>query len=283
MGGLSTSQRAACEELALAPASLFALAHRFLPPEGRDHALALEALFRAVGDIPRRAADPGVGLAKLAWWRNEVLQAPLEGSQHPVVTALLDTGGLAVLSGDAWDAYIGAVAFELDESNVVDLPGLGECMHLAAGCEVIAFTGLPREHPAMDRLKSTVAASRLLEFVRALRADARDARRLPREFTGGGEPVEVAVAQAGERLTELARQWLPDPAPDWAQLLREGGEPSGITTLAIRDAVTRRRLRARAGPGRASPERARRPVTVGELLCAWRVASRLRRQAAGPG
>jgi phytoene synthase len=180
---LSATARSACETLALVPGSEFESVFRFLPSEDQDWLLSLEALFRSLRDIPLGVSDPSVGVAKLAWWQQELARAPDEGSQHPVVRALLDTGALEAMNGDDFGDYLHALVTELQEEPVTDVELLRDRLAGTAGAEARLLAG----HGGFSdsQLRAAGAASRLLELMRTL-ANGGAARSRGRRSRGPG-------------------------------------------------------------------------------------------------
>jgi phytoene/squalene synthetase len=73
------------EELGAIPGTLDFYRYRFAPLEIRDQLLVLQALTGEIRAVIRKVSDPGVALAKLGWWQQELLEPARSRSQHPIV------------------------------------------------------------------------------------------------------------------------------------------------------------------------------------------------------
>jgi phytoene synthase len=269
---LNATDRSACETLALVPGSEFESVFRFLPSQERDWLLSLEALFRSLRDIPLGVSDPSVGVAKLAWWQQELARAPHEGSQHPVVRALLNTGALGAMNRDDFGDYLHALVTELQEEPVTNVDLLRERLARTAGGEARLLAG----HGGFSdtQLKAAGAASRLLELMRTL-AGGRAPGWLPMDLVARHQVREQARRSPGERapvvvdLARLARSWR-----GTAHLTPEAAQTPGERVLVLRDALVERRLhQAQARPEQWLEQGAR--GSVAEVFGTWRLARRL--------
>lgn len=271
---LRESDRSACEELALVPGSEFEGVFRFMPPREREWLLSLEALFRSLRDIPLGVSDPSVGVAKLAWWQQELVRAPDEGSQHPVVRALRDTGALGAMDPDAFADYLHALVTELQEEPVTNLDALRDRLARTAGGEARLLAG--QGGFSDSQLEAAGAASRLLELMRSLAGGGAPVW-LPMELVArhqvreqaGPSPVERAPVVAD--LAGLAQAWR-----GTARLTPEAARTPGERLLVLRDALVERRLdRAVARPEQWLAQGAR--GSVAEVFGTWSLARRLAR------
>jgi phytoene synthase len=269
---LSAGDRSACETLALVPGSEFEGVFRFLPAEDRDVLLSLEALFRSLRDIPRGVSDPSVGIAKLAWWQQELARAPGEGSQHPVVRALLDSGALEAINQDAFGDYLHALVTELQEEPVVDFEDLRDRLARTAGGEARVLAG---EGGFSDsQLKAAGAAARLLELMRTLAGGGAPAW-LPMELVARHQVREQERPSPAERAPVIAD--LACLAQAWrgtAHLSPETALTPGERVLVLRDALVERRLRQAEAGAEQWLERGPRG-SVAEVFGTWRLARRL--------
>lgn len=73
----------------IAPPADFYYASLYLTPPARYAARVLEAVRRAITDIPAACTDTGVAHLKLAWWQSELQQIETGMPRHPLVQALM--------------------------------------------------------------------------------------------------------------------------------------------------------------------------------------------------
>lgn len=277
MPELTATQRLACRELVLGPHSVFEIVERFLEPPGADAVLSLTALFRAVRDIPERVADPGVALAKLAWWRSEVQAARASGSRHPVVGALSATGRLARLDETTWSLYLAGVAQAVEGGAAADFTQCWQRLEETSGLEALMLCGLPATHRAADAVRAIGAAGELQERLNSLFTRPGEHRWLPLDLVArhglgdagrSGAPSLATVGEIARRMAEQARARLAAEPPAWTELRDAGADSQGLRCLAVRHAVEARRL-GRLARGRAPGSRW---YPVGDVLAAWRAA-----------
>jgi phytoene/squalene synthetase len=269
---LRAMDRSACEELALVPGSEFEVVFRFLPLENRDRLLSFEALFRSLRDIPLEVSEPSVGVAKLAWWQQELARAPDAGSQHPVVRSLLDTGALGTMDRDAFGDYLHALVTELQEEPAANFESLRDRLARTAGSEARVLVG--QGGFSDSQLKAAGAAARLLRLMGTL-AGSGATGWLPMDLVARHQVREQAVASPVERapvvadLARLAQTWR-----GTAHLTPEAAQTPGERLLVLRDAVVERRLaQAEARPGQWLEHGAR--GSVAEVFGTWRLARRV--------
>lgn len=272
--GLRDTDRAACEELAGAPGAEFEAIRGFLPNEAEMRMLALEALFRSLRDIPLTVSDPAVGVAKIGWWQRELAVAREEGSQHPVVRALLETGALAVVERGAFAAYLHALVAALQEESIPDTGALHEALAETAGAEATLLASESGADP--QALVQAGCAARLLELARTLGRPAGQFDWLPLDLVArhGFRSADGPGSSSRERLVEelalLASGWRAE-----VPLTGAACDTEGAAFLALRDRLVGRRLERAARRPRALLEGSRRGA-AGDVFAAWRAARRLR-------
>lgn len=273
MTTLRAVDRSACAELALAPGTEFEGLFRFLPAGDQDFLLSLEAMFRSLRDVPLAVSDPSVGMAKLGWWQQELARAPVEGSQHPVVRALLESGALDALDPDTFGDYLHALVTDLQADPVMDGAALRERLMRTAGAEARMLAGQGRLSAA--RLEVTGAAARLLELMRTLGGPGGAHAWLPMDLVAKHQVREAAKPTPEQRapviadLAALAQAWRSE-----ANLKADIAHTPGERQLVLRDVLVARRLRqAEAQPERWLSRGGR--GGVGDVFSAWRVARRL--------
>lgn len=273
--------RHACEEKVPGEGSVFAVCRRFLPPVEADAALAAEALLRSVADIPDTVSDPGVGVVKLKWWQDAVLEAGADrreaDSQHPVIRAAAACGLTGTWGEDAWRDYVAAVTARLDASPFTSAESLLDSLRETAGRSADLLAGIDDDYPRCRAVTASGAATALLELAEAW-------------ARAGGQPAWLPldlVARHGDTAGEGAREALLSQLGALA-LDALGAAPGRVDRselrgptaayLVLRDRVTRARLkRLRRRPGRFTR---RGGLATGDVWAAWRTARRLAGQGA---
>lgn len=285
-GTLRESDRQACLELASLPGSEFALVQGFLPVSDREPMLAFEALFRSLRDIPRSVSDPSVGIAKIAWWQQELRRAPEEGTQHPVARGMLDSGVLGSLNREAFSDYLHALVEALQEETTPTVAALQADLQRTAGQEALMIaeydpgTGV-EAGPGMEAgadmgpLRDAGVVNRLLDLMRSIGQGEPQSSWLPLDL------VARHRYRPGESAPDVHHSLISDLAEAALAWCNEAIAPHTCTTpgarfIALRHAVVLRRLRdAQANPARWL-SRGGRP-SVGEVFACWRLARQVRR------
>lgn len=261
MSRLDATLRARCVELAVVPGRPFDIARRFLAPAAADRALATEALFAVLRELPLAGSDPAPGLAQLAWWHHEIEQASAHGSQHPVVQALLATGGIEQLQEATWNSYLGAIGEWLADPVVPDRGTLQLRLAATAGLEARLSAGTDAAAGA--------ESVRLLEWLARLAPGRPLPSWVPLDLVArhGAEPDAARLAGLAVDLAGLALDWTGDPPPP-------GPMAEGVRLSHLNAALaTRLWSRVRAKPG-TRLERGADRLGPGDVYCAWRWARR---------
>jgi hypothetical protein len=273
MSALQPDLLRACEERLPGPGSLPDLTRRFSGPVEQLRVTALEALFATVREVPRTVSDPGVALAKLAWWRAEVERArTAEPSQHPLVRALAAVGVLEDLPADAWHALLDDAAAQVDRSMAPTTGDWRDRELCGSLCEMRILTSILDPAADPERLAPVSVAARWLTMVEGFgpfrAADWLSLDLIARHGVSSAdespldtsEPLLLAMADFAATLG----QWLDGV----------GGSEPHSRFLAVREVLTRRRLRRLARQPRRAVARA---ATVGDTFAAWRTARRVAR------
>jgi 15-cis-phytoene synthase len=113
--------------------SSFYYAFLFLPPPKRAAITAFYAFCREVDDVVDEVRDTGVASTKLAWWRQQVLEAYKGEANHPVMQALLPHTRAYGIEAAHLLAVIEGCQMDLDQSRHLDFAGLARYCHLVAG------------------------------------------------------------------------------------------------------------------------------------------------------
>lgn len=121
------------QQKAAASGSSFYYAFLFLPPPRRQAITAFYAFCREVDDVVDEVSEPDVAQAKLAWWRQEVVQAFEGRAQHPVLQALMPGARAFDLKASQLLSVIDGCQMDLSQTRYLDRPGLEAYAHLVAG------------------------------------------------------------------------------------------------------------------------------------------------------
>ena len=121
------------QQKAASSGSSFYYAFLFLPPPRRQAITAFYAFCREVDDVVDEVSEAEVAQAKLAWWRQEVIQAFDGRAQHPVMQALMPGAQAYGLRADQLLAVIEGCQMDLTQTRYLDRMGLERYAHLVAG------------------------------------------------------------------------------------------------------------------------------------------------------
>ncbi|GAA3930859.1 phytoene synthase [Luteimonas lutimaris] len=172
------------------------IATAFVPAAQRDTAFAWFALLQELTDAAWGGADPTPGLAKLAWWNEELRGWAKGGRRHPL-------GEVLQARPAPWDALAAALlplqaSRELPPSADPAQAGLDAIALAVAGCEEALFgTGADAGANA-DAIAFDLLAERRLTW-----SDAGEAGRLPGVVPAPGtgtRPRRLQSAFIRERL-----------------------------------------------------------------------------------
>lgn len=280
MPALDANDRAACEELACPPGSVFSLVRRFLEDNEADRALALEALFRSIREVPLRVTDPGVATAKLGWWLSELESIDMGLSQHPVVRAVQVAAALKHGESPNWSAYIAAVSAQVVDPSLADLNALENSLREIGGQEALLIAGVQEDHAARHALDLVGMASQLQDLVAGLASEQQEPSWLPWDLKSGLQSDKPGEGDGTGRLaaviTLLSREglrYLDTAGQEWQGQV--GAQGRGH--LAIRSAAVRQRLlNMSKRPARVLNQGARQGSLM-EVFAVWNEARRVRR------
>ncbi|MEN1940884.1 phytoene/squalene synthase family protein [Luteimonas sp. MJ246] len=178
----------------------------FVPEAQRPRAEAWFSLLQELADAAWGGGDPTPGLAKLAWWQEELggwakgaRRHPLGALLQPVPAPWLALGralpDLRALRGDGGDLDDGAIA-----STAPGAPGAGEGFAAAvADCEAVLFEGRAADADA----RAVVLASLLGE--RGLLRAAVDGEPAGTSMPVKGNPGAGSAARSAMRAGNRAR------------------------------------------------------------------------------
>lgn len=181
----------------------------FVEPAMRAHAAAWWSLLEEFGDAAWAGSDATPGLAKLAWWQEELQGWSKGARRHPLGTHLQRVDA-------PWHTL--ALALRLlpatREHPADTARNLGQLQDLAlavAACETRLFGD-----GARDSGDGRVAAAPLLAMQALVRVDQPLAARLLADWPqrdGGTRPRRIANAISRARLALLAREGVSRPVP----------------------------------------------------------------------
>lgn len=187
----------------------WALAEVFVPAAQRETAVAWFALLQEFADAAWGGSDPAPGLAKLAWWQEELRGWAKGARRHPL-------GEVLQPQAAPW----GALADAMGALRHRDLPAdAGRALQTLQGfgtavaqIEAALFGGSPGDSPTPLALLAPAAtaqggpknAATLLEAARRRHPDSR--------------PVRLLAAITALRLSRAARSGAWQPAGRWPGL-----------------------------------------------------------------
>lgn len=123
--------------------------------------LSMRALVKSISAIPISVSDPGVALAKLAWWQNEWRDPGLQQSQHPLLRAIVDSDLTQQLSSSVVDECLHQLASAIDRPAPSSMQQFADRALSQAGSAALMFVGVPIN----DELESAVRAGGAAELL----------------------------------------------------------------------------------------------------------------------
>ena len=262
MNTLDAADRARCAELAIVPGRPFDLALRFIGAPAADRALALEALFSMLRELPWNVSDPAHGLAQLAWWQAEIAQAGKHGSQHPVVRALLATGVLSTLRGPVWMDYVQRLGEDLVDNVIPNQHALLNRLRETAGREAVLVSGLDQPGAWCSSI-----AARCLALLARVDSTGQAPAWVPLDlvarFDRAGNPAALVAG-----LAELALNWSAESPPGSARL------PDSARLVLLQSLLARRLLQQLHDRPKSALGRGADRVGTMDVFRAWRWARR---------
>ncbi len=189
------------EDKAARSGSSFYYAFKFLPPDRRAAITAFYAFCREVDDVVDETTDAGVAASKLAWWRQEVVQAFEGNASHPAMKALMPHRHAFGIQAAQLLAVIDGCQMDLAQTRYLDFAGLKRYCHLVAGvvgevaCNIFGRTQDETIHYA----HTLGLAMQLTNIIRDVGDDAQRGRiYLPMD------ELQLHGVKAGELLTRKA-------------------------------------------------------------------------------
>lgn len=195
----------------------WSVAEAFLPAADRQVAETWFALLQEFSDAAWSGSDPTPGLAKLAWWHDEMEGWAKGARRHPL-------GGILQRQPAPWTALgraLNALPATRDQASGDAREALTGLAAAIVGCEQALFPG-PSAGPAAEDDDAAGFAALCLLGERALLTGARDdAGELLRQWPQRPAGTRVRRLQGAllrSRLATLAKGAEPVPLPGWRVL-----------------------------------------------------------------
>lgn len=195
-----------CEAKVAESKSNLVSAFRILSADRRRAITALYAFCREVDDVVDECKDPGISLAKLAWWSAETGRLFESSPTHPVTLALLPHLGVYSLKQEHFAEIIAGVQTDLAQSRFSDFEDLDRYCDRVAGAVGLCSARIFGEvTPQTDRY--ALLLGRALQYTNILRDIGEDARRgriyLPIELLSAHqvEPASILRLEHTNALT----------------------------------------------------------------------------------
>ena len=194
--------------MAAASGSSFYYAFRFLPPDRRRAITAFYAFCREVDDIADECRDPQVARAKLAWWREEVVNLYAGKPSHPVTQALAEAIEPFRLPQESFEAVIDGMEMDLGLVRYPDFKQLNLYCHRVAGVvgEVAAQIFGVADRATLKYANRLGLAFQLTNIIRDVGEDARRGRiYLPQDELAahGVREADILAARMSESFVRL--------------------------------------------------------------------------------
>lgn len=275
MPALPEADRQHCLERGRSPGSIFFVAHRFMPGALQELLLVLQALLAEIRGIPFAVTDPGVALAKLGWWQQELSDPIRDQSQHPVVRSGVASGLFDRTGAQILDAYLLAVGQLLRGEPLEDRESLHQISRDIGGAEVRMMAALEGVDIGRHATEAVGGAMMLLQFL----------EQFPAQLSGGcwwlpmrdqaRYALSLSAVQA-DPCTKEASKVLRSLGADALSMVRDAGpildQAGGAAgrVIPVQLAVLRRRLLRI----RSRPLAFQRRSSLSEVWAAWRAATR---------
>jgi len=165
-----------CAQKAAPPGSTLHYSLIFLPTDQRGAITALHAFRRELADAVSEASDPGVAVARLQWWRNELGTALRGQPQHPVMKALTPAIARYALPHEHLAEIVAGAQMDLDYNRYPDFATLESYCHRVSGM-VSTLSARVLGYTEPGTLEFAGALGVGLELVRIIRDAGHDVRR----------------------------------------------------------------------------------------------------------
>lgn len=183
----------------------WALAMVFVPAPQRDRADAWFALLQELTDAAWAGGDPTPGLAKLAWWQEELVGWEKGARRHPLGAALQPCPAPWGMLGRALPALrLLRDDRDLDSLALAAPPADARAFAAAvAACEQVLFAGRPVDADAVAAVSAALAGEQALAGGADTALAASDAHGAARR--AGTRPRGIQLALLRARLATPAR------------------------------------------------------------------------------
>lgn len=207
-----------CRERLLVPGNPLSASLPYASDAHRSGILALHAVIGEIAAIPGQISDPGVGIRKLGWWRDQIAAG---ATHHPAMQALANHAPdmLSEAATDHWTGLFEGVTATLDNPRFERFEELWQhCREVGGAARALEahLVGAGAERAGWLDLG---AAGYLVRIVRDLKIDAAENRWLV--------PLDIQAAYQVDR-QQVA-----------------GGVPAAGFDGLVRDLVERARRQAR--------------------------------------
>jgi len=113
-----------CWEQVLRTNRLFRISLVFVPADRARQLLPLYALFGAVEEISSKHSDEDLARRQFDWWREECARLESQGSEHPILRELCDSGAYQAIRKDRLAQLFDDAESRLDPQAPSDMDGL---------------------------------------------------------------------------------------------------------------------------------------------------------------
>lgn len=163
---------------AISPPDDFYYASLYLAPNIRHQLRVLEAVRRAITDIPGNCSDRGVAHLKLTWWQTELQQLASGNARHPLAQPLLPLVQAQPGLLDLFEALLDATINGLNQAPLADHAALLAWLHCQQGVLLNHYIGCGAPVSATQR-QALIELGALLELAYALRGLRQHRRATP--------------------------------------------------------------------------------------------------------
>jgi len=240
-----------CWEQVLRTNRLFRISAVFAPADRAGQLLPLYALFGAVEEISSIHSDEDLARRKLDWWRQECAGLENQGSEHPILRELVDSGAYQAIRKDSLAQLFDDAESRLDPRAPSDIDGLKSLCSKLIQPQFELELSLSGEKP--ERLPSLDGLAAMSGLAQLLRESCRSRRPAGYWWL----PLSL-MARHGISRADIAHGHRPDPAAnevfadllgsclDWNAAPESGGGGSQQGVAAARHLCVLGELQAAA-------------------------------------
>ena len=272
-----------CWEQVLRTNRLFRISRVFAPTDRAGQLLPLYALFGSVEELCSEHTDVDVAQRKLDWWRTEIARLGGQGSDHPILRQLVQSGAHETLGSDSLARMFDDAESRLDPKSPKDIDDLRmRCLavsHPRFELELSLWGATPMAPQTLDAVAASCGLAQIM----------REAARRPAGSKYWWLPLSM-LARHGVSRTDLetgplspqVRALFEDILAedrDWCRAHVPGSAAAGRDVAAFRHLFVMGHLQASAlrrlqpdKPGDFASELSR--VGLSQLHQAWKVARR---------